>query len=40
MYTWHVTFEDQPDVLNLAARARDRLAGLPGLDLIPRDGSI
>jgi 2'-5' RNA ligase len=34
-YTFHVTFNDQPEVQALAAAARDRLAGLPGLDLIP-----
>jgi len=34
MYTFHVTFADQPDVLKVAG-ARERLAGLPGLDLIP-----
>jgi 2'-5' RNA ligase len=35
MYTWHVTFDRQPAVLDLAARAQSRLAGLPGLDLVP-----
>ncbi len=35
MYTWHVTFEDLPAVQELAADARARLAGLPGLDLVP-----
>jgi 2'-5' RNA ligase len=35
MYAWHVTFTDSPAVQALAARARHRLAGLPGLDLVP-----
>ena len=35
MYTFHVTFEDQPVVQELAAEARERLAGLDGLDLVP-----
>lgn len=35
MYTFHVTFEDQPAVQELAAEARERLAGLDGLDLVP-----
>jgi hypothetical protein len=35
MYTFHVTFEDQPEVQDLAAEARRRLAGLGGLDLVP-----
>jgi 2'-5' RNA ligase len=35
MYTWHVTFTDQPAVQALAARAQARLSGLPGLDLVP-----
>jgi hypothetical protein len=36
-YAWHVTFADIPSVGRLAARARARarLAGLPGLDLVP-----
>ncbi|MBI1757829.1 MAG: 2'-5' RNA ligase family protein [Actinobacteria bacterium] len=36
-YTWHVTFEDDPTVADLAA---DWQAGLnlPGLDLVPADG--
>lgn len=34
-YTVHATFADIPAVQDLAAKARDRLAGLPGLDLIP-----
>jgi hypothetical protein len=35
MYTWHVTFGDQPAVRDLAARGRDLLRDVPGLDLIP-----
>jgi 2'-5' RNA ligase len=35
MYTWHVTFASQPAVSELAARVQARLAGLPGLDLVP-----
>jgi 2'-5' RNA ligase len=35
MYTWHITFGDVPPVQRLAAAARERLAGLPGLDLVP-----
>jgi len=35
MYTFHATFEDQPAVQELAAEARQRLAGLDGLDLVP-----
>lgn len=35
MYTFHVTFEDQPAVQELAAETRQRLAGLDGLDLVP-----
>ena len=35
MYTWHVTFGDQPAVRDLAAQARDLLHDVPGLDLIP-----
>ncbi len=35
MYTWHVTFASHPEVSELAARVQARLAGLPGLDLIP-----
>jgi 2'-5' RNA ligase superfamily len=34
-YTVHVTFADAPVVQALAAKTRDRLAGLPDLDLIP-----
>jgi len=35
MFTWHVTFQDQGAVQDLAAMVRGRLAGLPGLDLVP-----
>jgi hypothetical protein len=34
-WTFHVTWRDQPAVQDLAAAARGRLAGLPGLDLVP-----
>jgi hypothetical protein len=34
-WTFHVTWRDQPAVQDLAAEARERLAGLPGLDLVP-----
>jgi hypothetical protein len=34
-YTFHFTFEQQPAVQQLAAEARDRLAGFPALDLVP-----
>jgi hypothetical protein len=35
MYTWHVTFGDKPATHDLAAKYQARLAGLPGLDLMP-----
>jgi hypothetical protein len=35
MYTWHVTFRDQPAVQALAARGRALLRDVPCLDLIP-----
>jgi 2'-5' RNA ligase len=35
MYTWHFTFNGQPDIHALAAGYEARLAGLPGLDLVP-----
>jgi hypothetical protein len=35
MYYWHVTFPGAPEVQALAAAARERLAGLPGMDLVP-----
>jgi 2'-5' RNA ligase len=34
-FTFHVTFDDQPEVQSLAASARAMLAALPGLDLVP-----
>lgn len=34
-YTVHATFAGVPAMQALAAKARDRLAGVPGLDLIP-----
>jgi 2'-5' RNA ligase len=37
MYTWHVTFAGLPAVRDLAGRAQARLAGLPGLDLVPAE---
>jgi 2'-5' RNA ligase len=35
MYTWHVTFDDQPQLHELVRRYQATLAPLPGLDLIP-----
>jgi 2'-5' RNA ligase len=35
MYTWHITFDDQPTIQDLAARYQAKLSGLTGLDLIP-----
>jgi 2'-5' RNA ligase len=35
LYHWHMLFHDQPEVRELAAMAQQRLAGLPGLDLVP-----
>jgi 2'-5' RNA ligase len=34
-YTWHLTFDGQQEVHDLAATYQTRLAALPGLDLIP-----
>jgi 2'-5' RNA ligase len=34
LYHWHMLFHDQPAVRAMAAAAQERLAGLPGLDLI------
>lgn len=34
-YTWHITFEDQPEVVGLAEAYRDLLAEQPNLDVIP-----
>jgi 2'-5' RNA ligase len=35
MYTWHVTFNDQPQLHELVRSYQAALAPLPGLDLIP-----
>ena len=35
MYTWHVTFEDQPELHELVQDYQKALAPRPGLDLIP-----
>jgi len=35
LYHWHILFHDQPAVRELAAAAQRKLAGLPGLDLVP-----
>jgi 2'-5' RNA ligase len=35
LYHWHVLFRDQPEVHELVAGAQQKLAGQPGLDLIP-----
>jgi 2'-5' RNA ligase len=35
LYHWHMLFHDQPRVHELAAMAQQRLAGLPGLDMVP-----
>jgi len=35
LYHWHMLFHDQPEVLELAVMAQQRLAGLPGLDMVP-----
>jgi len=35
MYTWHVTFDDQPQLHELVGSYQTALAPLPGLDLIP-----
>lgn len=34
-YHWHLLFRDQPQVRAAAAAAQRRLAGFPGLDLVP-----
>jgi hypothetical protein len=34
LYHWHMLFHDQPRVLELAAMAQERLAGLSGLDMV------
>jgi 2'-5' RNA ligase len=36
LYHWHMLFHDQPRVEELAAIAQQRLAGLAGLDMVPR----
>jgi 2'-5' RNA ligase len=35
LYHWHMLFHDRPAVRDLAARAQERLAGMPGLDMVP-----
>jgi 2'-5' RNA ligase len=35
MYTWHVTFDDQPQLHELVSAYQSALSSLPGLDLIP-----
>jgi 2'-5' RNA ligase len=35
-YHWHMLFGDQPAVHELAEMAHQRLAGLPGLEMVPR----
>jgi 2'-5' RNA ligase len=35
MYTWHVTFDDQPQLHELVSAYQAALSPLPGLDLIP-----
>lgn len=34
-YHWHMLFHDQPEVRELVAAAQRKIAGLPGLDMIP-----
>jgi 2'-5' RNA ligase len=34
-YTWHITFDGQPEVVDLVERYRDVLAAQPNLDVIP-----
>ncbi len=34
LYHWHLTFHDQPKVVELAGMAQARLKGLPGLDMV------
>jgi 2'-5' RNA ligase superfamily len=36
MYTWHFTFDHQVALHGLVDAYQERLAGLPGMDLIPR----
>ena len=35
MYTWHITFDDQPQLRELVSAYQSALISLPGLDLIP-----
>jgi 2'-5' RNA ligase len=35
MYTWHVTFDDHPQLHELVSAYQSALSSLPGLDLIP-----
>lgn len=35
-YTWHLTFEGAEELHRLVSDVQQRLAGLPGLDVIPR----
>jgi len=35
LYHWHMLFPDQPAVRELVAAAQERLARLPGLDMVP-----
>lgn len=37
LYHWHLTFHDQPKVVELAELAQARLQGLPGLDMVAPD---
>src|SRR4051794_864879 len=35
LYVWHILFAGHPEVAELAERCHARLAGIPGLDLVP-----
>ncbi|MEV5707322.1 2'-5' RNA ligase family protein [Actinoallomurus sp. NPDC052274] len=35
LYVWHILFDDRPEVERVVEECRDRLAVLPGLDLVP-----
>jgi 2'-5' RNA ligase len=37
LYTWHLTFAGQDELYELVAAYQGSLAGLPGLDLVPRE---
>ncbi|MFC8845775.1 MULTISPECIES: 2'-5' RNA ligase family protein [unclassified Micromonospora] len=37
-YTWHLTFQQQPALHHHVTNLQQRLAPLPGLDLVPLDG--